>query len=150
MPLHSQRLDIIAATTTDEPLLQQLKAVDKAVDALLEECLCQTPRRTQLADEEDIDTGAVLPIHKVARGNEIGDPLCDDYACDSDDDCSVGNVLVDAHQLDELGFQCKVISDLKLMIVSEPDILATSSHFIKPGQFFPAVAEVLAIRRTHY
>ena len=51
MPLHSQRIDIIAASTnTDEPLVQQLKAVDKAVDALLEECLGLAPRRTQLAD----------------------------------------------------------------------------------------------------
>ena len=150
MPLHSQQIDIIAANTnTEEPLVQQLKAVDKAVDALLEECLCLAPRRTQLADEED-NTDAVLPIHNTDKRTEIGDPLCDDFACESDDDSIVKKILVDACQLDLLGVQCLVISDLKVMILSEPHILATSSQLIKPGQFFSAVAEVLAIGRTYY
>jgi len=70
------------------------------------------------------------------RKHEVGDQLRDDDTCTSDDDRSVENIVVDACQLVELGIQCKVISDLKVMILSQPDILATSRHFIQPGKLF--------------
>ena len=87
----------------------------------------------------------------AARKHEVGDQLRDDNTCTSDDDdMSVDNIVVDACQLVELGIQCKVISDLKVMILSEPDILATTRHFIQPGKFFSAVTEVQTKELTYY
>ena len=52
MPLPCQRsIDISTASNIDEPLAQQLKAVDGAVDVLLEECLCQAPCEQKLLEK---------------------------------------------------------------------------------------------------
>ena len=52
-------------TFTVSPLSQQLKAVDTAVDALLDECLCQTP-----CEMADVIYGATVPSpeHSHRRG----------------------------------------------------------------------------------